>query len=61
MSRLKLGILGVSHHFIKSVLPALQQSTVIEVYGLASRDAAKAHVMPFRPPVSSWGANRNEF
>lgn len=42
MSSLKLGILGVSRHFIMRVLPALQQSTVIEVYGIASRDAAKA-------------------
>jgi predicted dehydrogenase len=42
MSGLKLGVLGVSRHFIMRVLPALQKSSVIEVAGIASRDAAKA-------------------
>lgn len=42
MSRMKLGVLGVSHHFILRVLPALLTSGEIEVYGIASRDAAKS-------------------
>jgi predicted dehydrogenase len=57
MSRLKLGILGVSRHFVTRVLPALQQSTVIEVYGIASRDAAKAQNAALQYQISqSYGS-----
>ncbi len=43
MAKLKLGVLGVSRHFITRVLPALLPSEQIEVYGIASRDGVKAN------------------
>ncbi|TCL71593.1 putative dehydrogenase [Hydrogenispora ethanolica] len=42
MKTLKLGVLGASRHFITRVLPALQKSEFIAVYGIASRDGEKA-------------------
>lgn len=42
MKRMKLGVLGASRHFITKVLPPLLKSELIEVYGIASRDPAKA-------------------
>lgn len=42
MAKLKLGILGVSGHFIGAVLPPLKRSERIDVYGWASRDGEKA-------------------
>jgi predicted dehydrogenase len=42
MKTMKLGILGVSNLFITKVLPSLVTSTVVEVYGIASRNGEKA-------------------
>ncbi|HEX7712667.1 MAG TPA: Gfo/Idh/MocA family oxidoreductase [Bacillota bacterium] len=42
MKTIKLGVLGVSKHFITRVLPGVLKSGCIEVYAIASRDSAKA-------------------
>lgn len=39
---MKLGILGVSGHFVLRVLPGLVKSKTVEVYAVASRDGEKA-------------------
>lgn len=39
---MKLGVLGVSSHFLMRVLPGLLKSKSVEVYGIASRDGLKA-------------------
>ncbi len=48
MKTLKLGVLGASRHFITRVLPALQKSELIEVYGVASRAGQKAQATAAR-------------
>ena len=42
MIPIKLGILGVSGHFIKRILLPLQKSSLIELYAIASRSKNKA-------------------
>ncbi len=42
MNPMKLGILGVSSHFIKRVLFPLKKSTLIEIYAISSRSKDKA-------------------
>jgi predicted dehydrogenase len=42
MQPLKMGVLGVSKHFTMRVLPPLRRLEAIQVYGIASRDGAKA-------------------
>ncbi|MGE5605322.1 MAG: Gfo/Idh/MocA family protein [Bacteroidota bacterium] len=52
MQPLKLGVLGVSGHFIMRVLPALRRSEEVLVYGIASRDGAKAQEAADRYGIS---------
>lgn len=42
MKRIKLGVLGISGHFIKRTLLPLLKSSKVELYAIASRDEAKA-------------------
>lgn len=42
MNQMKLGILGVSGHFIRRVLFPLKKSQLIEVYAISSRSKSKA-------------------
>lgn len=44
MGKLKLGVLGVSGHFINRILLPLLQSDQVEIYGIASRAGDKAKV-----------------
>jgi predicted dehydrogenase len=42
MNPMKIGVLGVSWHFISRVLPGLSKSKLVEVAGIASRNGEKA-------------------
>ncbi|SET34884.1 Predicted dehydrogenase [Natronincola peptidivorans] len=42
MKKLKLGVLGVSDHFVKRIILPLSKSNKVELYGVASRTAEKA-------------------
>ncbi|MGA2141663.1 MAG: Gfo/Idh/MocA family oxidoreductase [Brevinematales bacterium] len=42
MKKLKMGVLGVSAHFISRVLPPVQKSELVEIYAIASRSPDKA-------------------
>lgn len=42
MEKIKLGILGISGHFIKRVLIPLKNSSLIDIYAIASRSKEKA-------------------
>ncbi len=42
MEALRMGVLGCSTHYFKRVAVPLRQSTMVQPYALASRDAAKA-------------------
>ncbi len=42
MKTAKLGVLGVSYHFLSRVLSPLLKSELIQVYGIASRDSKRA-------------------
>ncbi len=42
MTPMKVGILGVSGHFIKRILKPLQKSSLIDVYAISSRSKDKA-------------------
>lgn len=53
MRKLKLGILGVSSHFISRILLPLKQSDKIEVYAVASRDEEKA-----KKTANKWGIKK---
>ncbi len=37
----KLGVLGISGHFLKRVLPAIKDSNIVQLNALASRDSDK--------------------
>ncbi len=45
MEKIKIGVLGVSQHFIKRVLPAIKDSSLIVIEAIASRDVEKAKTM----------------
>jgi len=53
MNKLKLGVLGVSNHFVKRVLPALKKSNLVEIKAIASRDVEKAKNI-----AGEWGIER---
>jgi len=53
LRKLKLGVLSVSGHFIKSILLPLKQSEKIEVYGIASRSQKKAEEVS-----NKWGIKK---
>lgn len=42
MKKLKLGVLGISSHFVKRILFPLKHSSLIEIYAIASRNYDKA-------------------
>ena len=42
MIPMKLGILGVSGHFIRRILIPAQKSSIIELYAISSRSKNKA-------------------
>ena len=50
MNRLRMGVLGCSSHYFKRVAVPLRESTIVEAYAIASRDAAKAAAK-----ASAWG------
>ncbi len=43
MKKLKLGVLGISHHFVKRVLFPLKRSNSVEISAIASRNKEKAN------------------
>ncbi len=43
MKKLKIGVLGVSNHFLKRVLLPLKETKLCSVYGIASRNGDKAY------------------
>lgn len=53
MKQLKLGVLGVSGHFISRIILPLTQSKVVKVVGLASRNEEKAKVV-----AQKWGIEK---
>ncbi|MGC8765619.1 MAG: Gfo/Idh/MocA family protein [Brevinematia bacterium] len=53
MEKLKIGVLGVSQHFIKRVLPAIKDSSIISIEAVASRDIEKA-----KSVATAWGIER---
>lgn len=42
MKKLRLGVLGVSKHFVKRIVLPLQSSECVELYAIGSRDEVKA-------------------
>jgi len=42
MKKLKIGVLGVSNHFVKRIVLPLQETRYCYIHGIASRDAGKA-------------------
>jgi len=42
MEKLRMGVLGCSTHYFKRIAVPLRESLLVEPYGIASRDAAKA-------------------
>lgn len=38
---IKVGVLGISGHFLKRILPAIKDSSLVQIYALASRDSNK--------------------
>jgi predicted dehydrogenase len=42
MKKLKIGVLGVSNHFVKRIVLPLQETKYCYIHGIASRDAGKA-------------------
>ncbi len=53
LRQLKIGVLGVSSHFISRILLTLKQSDKIEVFGVASRSEEKA-----RKSAENWGIKK---
>ncbi len=60
MNAAKLGVLGVSYHFISRVLPPLRESELITVYGIASRDGKKAKEAAERYGIRKWYSSYEE-
>jgi predicted dehydrogenase len=54
MRKLKLGVLGVSNHFIKRVLFPLKKSDKVEIYALASRSEEKAEASATKYGIKKW-------
>lgn len=42
MNKLRVGVLGVSGHFLKRIVHPMQRSQKVEIYGIASRNPEKA-------------------
>ncbi|MBN2853212.1 MAG: Gfo/Idh/MocA family oxidoreductase [Clostridia bacterium] len=42
MNKMKIGVLGVSNHFLTRIVLPLMQSDKVEIYGIASRNIEKA-------------------
>lgn len=54
MEKLKLGVLGISNHFIKRVLFPLKKAKNVEVYAIASRSASKARDFAQEHGIKKW-------
>ncbi len=54
MEKIKLGVLGISNHFIKRVFFPLLESSLIEVYALASRSPDKARTFSEKYGIEKW-------
>ena len=54
MTPMKVGILGVSGHFIRRILLPLQKSSIVDLYAIASRskDKVKETAEKFDIPIS---------
>jgi predicted dehydrogenase len=42
MQKIRLGVLGVSGHFVGRVIPALKKSNIVELYAIASRSKERS-------------------
>jgi len=60
MKKIRFGILGVSHHFILRVSLALADSSVLEMYGLASRRAEQAKAWAKELNIPKWYGSYQE-
>ncbi|TYB86485.1 MAG: Gfo/Idh/MocA family oxidoreductase [Kosmotoga sp.] len=60
MKKLKLGVLGVSSHFVKRVLFPLKHSSSIEIYAIASRNYEKAKKFALKHDISKYYGSYEE-
>ena len=54
MGKLKLGVLGVSGHFVKRVFFPLRDAKNLEVYAIASRDPERARAFSEKYGIKKW-------
>ena len=54
MKKVKIGVLGISNHFIKRVLFPLKKSEKVEIYAIASRSADKARTFARKHGIKKW-------
>ncbi len=54
MEKVKIGVLGISNHFIKRVLFPLKKSKKVEIYAVASRSAEKAKGLAKKHGIKKW-------
>lgn len=54
MEKVRLGVLGISNHFVKRVLFPLKKAKNIEVYAIASRSADKARTFAKKHGIKKW-------
>ncbi len=60
MKKLKLGVLGISSHFVKRVLFPLKHSSSIEIYAIASRNYEKAKNFALKHDISKYYGSYEE-
>ncbi len=57
---IKLGVLGVSNHFVKRVFFSLRESSLVEVYAIASRNPEKAKRFAEKYNIKKWYGSYEE-
>ncbi len=60
MGKLKLGVLGISNHFIKRVLFPLKKSDKVEIYAVSSRSSEKAKNFAIKHGIKKWYGSYEE-
>lgn len=54
MESMKLGVLGISNHFVKRVLCPLKRSKKVEIHAISSRDAEKSAKFAQNHGIPKW-------
>ncbi len=60
MKPVRMGVLGVSSHFISRVLPPVKKSKLVELYAVASRSSEKAEEASKKYGIPRWFSSYEE-